>query len=67
MNFARTFLDSIRQRVVSATVYVRDTIVLFVYGDSSIDNNEVHKPFPEDATDATRANEEDKDYLVNQI
>ena len=52
MNFARMFLDSVRQRVVSTVVYVRDTIVSFVYTttntDSSINTDEVHRPLLED-------------------
>ena len=50
MNFARMFLDSICQRVVSTVMYVRDSIVSFVYSDtdSSIDIDQVHRPFSED-------------------
>ena len=55
MNFFRTFLDSVRERVTSVKTYIS----ILVFGDSSISSVIVHKPFPEDATDATQADEED--------
>ena len=38
-------LDSIRRRVVSTAMYVRDSVVSFVYTvDTSINDDQVHKP-----------------------
>ena len=38
------FLDSVRRRVVDTAMYVRDSVVLFVYSDTSINDDQVHRP-----------------------
>ena len=49
MNYFRTFLDSFRERVT----FVKTYISTLVFGDSSINEDIVHKPL----TDSTKNNE----------
>ena len=61
------FLDSVRRRVVDTAMYVRDSVVLFVYSDTSINDDQVHRPpsvEPQDDEDVFYDAVEDDDTVV---
>ena len=58
MNYFRTFLDSFRERVTSLTDYIST----LVFGESSISDDEVHKPL----LNSTETDKTDKTVESNQ-